>query len=983
MVKAYLKYEQVAAFGVVASNTATCVEVKNENGLPYVACAAGDTIVVWNLRTGESVVRLGNAATRKAGPVQSITVSHRGETIAGGYADGSIRLWELSSRRDGMHSAFDEQEPQPLMTFNGHRSGVSCLAFEKIAARNLSNSETSVRPSTLVSGSNDGDIIMWNTAEGNGIFRLPAHHDAVTGVIYFKRQLDSYIVSSSKDGTLRVYDVDTQHCVQTIVGYRSEVWAMQLDPSNSLLVTGSVGAELRGFRLRDSVPESSTSNGVEEKDDLSTFEHEPIFKAIGSVERQTAAERVNSISFAVIRNETFMLVGAADKNAEIFSVRSLKKVESHRKRREKRAIRAIQKELEATAEEKGWSDSVLQQNLSARKQTVSLSIEMSDFVYSIRQIRMSKKLRSIGFLESELEKGRKPDGETKLQLLVQAKDSSIEVHKAFVSISKKTKKRSKEGDEHSSEAISASSEIKKVINLDFEGHRSDVRSVSLAPDDNTLLSASDGFLKLWNVATQKCIRSMKFDGYGLCTQFLGAEGRIAVVGTKGGGLHVYNLGSGALIAEQKDAHKKEIWSMCLDNKIYEADVLITAGSDKRVCMWDFEDILLNKKGELKQKQVLEMPDEVLCVKVAYGRERPVLIVSLMDSTVRAFFMDTFEPYLSFYGHRLPVMSFDVSSDGMILATGSADKTIKLWGMDFGDCRRSLRAHSEAVLSLVFQPNTHYIFTGSRDGTIKYWDADKFEFVCDVEGQRGEVWSISTSSDGEIIASASHDKLLRVWRRTDEPIFLDEERDKRMDDIFESALIEEDLKEASKSKKGDVGFMKDLSKGEASAAGKRSLDTVKGGERLLEALKYCAEEEERLVTASDEAPNPMMLGLSPEAYVLRTLEQIKTADLDEALHILPLSAAIELLDYCSRLLDPKCKSAILSAEMLIRACQYMIKLHHSQITAGAASRRLLSDLQERMKRHTIGSTALHYSFGRQNSPTEMMRLSVTQKPEHTT
>ncbi|CAN8070342.1 unnamed protein product [Agarophyton chilense] len=951
MVKAYLKYEQVAAFGVVASNTAPCVELKNSKGLPLVACAAGDSIVIWNLRTAESVARLGNIATRKAGPVQAIAVSHGGETIASGHSDGSIRLWEVTLAGDVTRSAFEKEEPQPLVTFNGHRSGVSCLAFEKIEAKRIKKSKTSVRPSALVSGSNDGDIIMWNTAEGNGMFRLAAHHDAVTSVLYFKRKTDSYIVSSSKDGTIRVCDVDTQHCIQTIVGYRAEVWAMQLDPSNSLLVTGSVDAELKGFRLRDTTAESSMLNDEQERVDLKILDHETIFQPIGSIERQTAAERVSSIKFTICEGETFMLVGAADKNAEIYSVRSFKKAESHRKRREKRHLETIQKDLMITREEKGWSDSVFQQNLAAQKETVSFQLEMSDFVYSIRQLRMSKRLRSIGFLESDVMKGRARGGIAELQLLVQAKDTSIEVHKALLATSKKKMKREKEVQSNKNDQSPASSEIKKLITLDFEGHRSDVRSVSLAPDDNTLVSASDGSLKLWNVATQKCFRSMKLDGYGLCTQFLGADGRIAAVGTKTGGLHLYNLGSGALITEQKEAHKREIWSMCLDNKIYEADMLITGGSDKRVCIWDFEDILISKKGDLKQKQVLEMPDEVLCVRVASGRERPVLIVALMDSTVRAFFMDTFEPYLSFYGHRLPVMSLDVSSDGQVLATGSADKTIKFWGMDFGDCQRSLRAHSESVLSLVFQPNTHYIFSGSRDGTLKYWDADKFEFICEIEGQRGEVWAITTSSDGEIIASASHDKLLRVWRRTDEPIFLEEERDKRMDEMFESALIEEDLKEASKSKKADSGFLNDPSKGEASRAGKRSLDTVKGGERLLEALKYCAEEEERLATAADETPNPMMLGLSPEAYMLRTLEQIKTADLDEALHILPLGAALEVLGYCCKLLDPKCKSAILSAEMLIRSCLYLIKLHHSQITAGAASRKLVSDLRERMVQHT--------------------------------
>ncbi|PXF46279.1 WD repeat-containing protein 3 [Gracilariopsis chorda] len=949
MVKAYLKYEQVASFGVVASGTTACLPIKSPSNLPLVVCAAGDIVLVWNLRTGESIARLGNLMTRKAGPINAIAVSAGGETIASGYADGSIRLWEFSGYDEDMKAAFDENEPEPLVTFNGHRSGVSCLAFEKISLGKNSKGDIRIRPSSLVSGSNDGDIIMWNITEGKGVFRFPAHNDALTRVLYFKRESSSFIVSSSKDGIIKVYDVETQHCVQTIVGHRAEVWAMELDPTNSLLVTGSADAEIRGYLLRNVTDEFDPAKAT--GGDLDSFEHETVFRAIGSVQRYIAAERVTSLHFTECDGETYMLVGSADKNAEVFSVREAKKAEAHRKRREKRKIEANQKEIRATSEEKGWDESLLEEKLRTFRETMSLQLDMSDFVFSVRQIRMSKRLRSICFLDGALEKRVKSKNETELHLIVQPKDNVIEVHKAIMNSSKKRRKEKLGNEGDDMQTRGNVNEIKKLITLDFPGHRSDVRSLSLAPDDNTLLSASDGSLKLWNVGTQKCIRSMKFDGYGLCTQFVGAEGRIGVVGTKSGGIHVYDLGSGTLITEERSAHTNEIWSMCLNDKLYEADLLVTGGSDKRVCMWGIDEVLTDKGGKLTRRHVLEMPDEVLCVKVVSQRDRAVLVVSLMDSTVRAFFMDTFEPYLSFYGHRLPVMCLDVSSDGLILATGSADKTVKLWGMDFGDCRRSLRAHSESVLSLAFQPNTHYLFTGSRDGTLKYWDADKFEFVCEIEGQRGEVWSLATSDDGEIIASASHDKLLRVWRRTDEPLFLEEERDRRMDEMFESALVEEDLKEAAKSKKGDIGFMKDMSKGEAAAAGKRSLETVKGGERLLEALQLCAEEEERRATASDEAQNPMMLGLSSEAYILRTLEQIKTAELEEALHILPLKAAADLLDYCSRLLSPDCKFARLSTEMLIRSCLYLIKLHHSQITAGAISRKLISDLQERTKSHT--------------------------------
>lgn len=60
-------------------------------------------------------------------------------------------------------------------------------------------------------------------------------------------------------------------------------------------------------------------------------------------------------------------------------------------------------------------------------------------------------------------------------------------------------------------------------------------------------------------------------------------------------------------------------------------------------------------------------------------------------------MDTLKFFLSLYGHKLPVLGMDISSDGTLLATGSADKNLKIWGMDFGDCHKSLFAHADRFL----------------------------------------------------------------------------------------------------------------------------------------------------------------------------------------------------------------------------------------------------------------------------------------------
>jgi hypothetical protein len=91
-----------------------------------------------------------------------------------------------------------------------------------------------------------------------------------------------------------------------------------------------------------------------------------------------------------------------------------------------------------------------------------------------------------------------------------------------------------------------------------------------------------------------------------------------------------------------------------------------------------------------------------------------------------------------YGHKLPVMSLDISSDSKMIITGSADKNIKIWGLDFGDCHKSIFAHNDSIMTLGFVPGTHYFFSAGKDKMIKYWDGDKFEQILSIPGHHGEV-----------------------------------------------------------------------------------------------------------------------------------------------------------------------------------------------------------------------------------------------------
>ncbi|KAF1880998.1 hypothetical protein Lal_00023028 [Lupinus albus] len=198
MVKAYLRYEPAASFGVIASIESN---ITYDSSGKHLLSPALEKIGVWHVRQAE----------------KSFTC-FIDKQIAAGYADGSIRVW-------------DSDTGTCETTLNGHKGAVTSLRYNE-------------NGSLLASGSKDNDIILWDT----GLFRLRGHRDQVTDVVFVSS--GKKLISSSKDKFLRVWDLDTQHCMQIVGGHHSEIWSIDVDPDERYLVTGFADKELRFYSVK-------------------------------------------------------------------------------------------------------------------------------------------------------------------------------------------------------------------------------------------------------------------------------------------------------------------------------------------------------------------------------------------------------------------------------------------------------------------------------------------------------------------------------------------------------------------------------------------------------------------------------------------------------------------------------------------------------------------------------------------------------------
>jgi WD40 repeat protein/transcriptional regulator with XRE-family HTH domain len=612
-----------------------------------------------------------------------------------GYDFSHLSIWQADLRKVNLHHVNFQNADLAKSVFSETFGGIMSVAF-------------SPDGKLLAAGDSNGEIHLWQVADGQQLLILRGHANWVVSLAFSP---DSRILASgSSDCTVKLWDVATGGCLKTWQEHDGEVWSVVFSPDGNLLASGSDDHTLRLWK-------------VSTRDCLRIF--------------QGHTSWVTSVVFS--SDGQMLLSGSDDNTIKLWNAST----------------------GECLGTLKGHSDGVRSIALSSDNQMLVSGSE--DQTVKLWNVHTGECLRTFqGHTNRIFSVAFSPQGD-----LIASGSHDQTVRLWEVSTGQVT--RTLQG--HSSWVFTVAFSPKgdylasgshdqtvKLWNIStgqcfrtFQGYANQVLSVAFSPDRQTLASGShDHTIRLWDVKTGQAVRTFQGHSNWVYSVAFSPRGHLLASGSGDRTIKLWEVSTGRVL-KTLQGHRAVVCSVAFSP---DGRMLSSGSEDNTMRLWD-----INTCQTLKVFQ----GHTAAVWSVAFSPNGQILASGAWDQTIKLWDISTGKSLQTLEGHTNWVWSVAFSPDGNTLASSSPDGTLRLWNIRTGECEKILQTPTGWLLSLAFSSDGQTLASSSQDSTIKLWDISTCKCQRTLLGHaNGWIWSIAFSPDCQILASGSEDETIKLW-----------------------------------------------------------------------------------------------------------------------------------------------------------------------------------------------------------------------------
>ncbi|GAP84105.1 putative small nucleolar ribonucleoprotein complex subunit [Rosellinia necatrix] len=348
---------------------------------------------------------------------------------------------------------------------------------------------------------------------------------------------------------------------------------------------------------------------------------------------------------------------------------------------------------------------------------------------------------------------------------------------------------------------------KKSVVANLDSHVSDVQGLDYSSTQNALVTASrDKTIRWWDTKSWKPRKVIPCFELVEAVGFIG-DGQLTYTAGSNGCLRIWHTDSGRELTEEQKAKSEAeafvaavyrpgfpfIACVQVDHTIAlfstpaegTAPTIASPGPFRRIS--GTHDDIIDLRYLLPDRSIMALAtnsEDIRIVSVSEPGDSSALVPSEYFGRDVALLK----------GHDDIIITLDVDWSGHWVATGAKDNTAKIWRVDPKNnsyiCWVTFQGHAESVTAVALprirpvdgskayaEPLNHppqYLLTGSSDQTIKRWEIPREQQEGQQHAKSGirasytrkahdkDINAIDVSNSGHVFASASQDKVVKIW-----------------------------------------------------------------------------------------------------------------------------------------------------------------------------------------------------------------------------